>query len=220
MPRRKPRRGEAHVRLYRHELDCAAYRSLTPDSRAALVEFRGLFNGQENRVYMSIRELGRRLGVGQRRAQRARDDLLERGWLRLLEQGAFSRKARHASVYALTNEPLDGDGPAPKDFMRWQPEEKSTVDNSATDGSQSSYREGCNARLKGCHGSQFSYRQTRNAAGSVVNPATQISYQAAGGGEHALLWGAWQPGVEESARAVLCAAWVLLTNRNPLELAA
>lgn len=160
----KKRRGESHVRLYRHELECEAYRSLSTDARALLVEFRALYCGQENRIYMSVRQMMRRLNVGQRKAQRARDDLLDRGFVRLLSSGGFNRKIRHASEYALTNEPLEPDcdgATAPKDFMRWQPQ-KSTVANSATDGSRSDYRGNGKKAQKFSHGSCSDYRDLQS----------------------------------------------------------
>ena len=158
----RKRRSEAYVRFFRHELECPAFRSLSPDARALLVEFRALFDGRRNRIYMSVRQTMQRIGVGQRRAQRALSDLVEKGWIRLIEPGGFSRKVRHATVFALTNEPLeDRDGAtAPKDYMRWRSATgENTVANSATVGSQSSYREISESATPACHGSQFSYRK-------------------------------------------------------------
>lgn len=159
----KKRRAEAHVRLYRHELESEAYKSLSTDGRALLVEFRALYDGRENRIYMSVREAMRRLDVGQRRAQRAISELLDRGFVRIIEPGGFNRKVRHATVYALTSEPLeDRDGAtAPKDYMRWS--QKSTVVNSATVGSRSDYRGPSKSPRKTAHGSQFSYRNRRDS---------------------------------------------------------
>lgn len=161
---KKPR-GEAHVRLYRHELECPAYRSLSTDARALLVEFRALYTGRENRIPMSVREIMRRLGVGQRRAQRARDELKDRGFIRELVSGGFSRNDRKATVYALTNEPLtDRDGAtAPKDFMSWTPQ-KSIVAEMTTDCSQIEYSEGKESPPNGSHGSQIEYRKPVNQA--------------------------------------------------------
>lgn len=118
----KRKQGEPHVRLYRHELQSPAYRSLSCDARALLVEFRALYAGKENRIFMSVREAMRRTGLGQRRAQHAIDDLRDRGFIKLLAKGTFHHKVRHASLYQLTNEaPDDRDGSVPsKDFMRWQ----------------------------------------------------------------------------------------------------
>lgn len=155
----KKRRAEAHVRLYRHELECEAYRSLSTDARALLIEFRALYDGRANLIHMSVREAMRRLDVGQRRAQRALWELLDRGFVRLIEPGGFKRKVRHATVYALTSEPLeDRDGAtAPKDYMRWS--QKSTVAKSATDGSRGDYRAPSKSAQKPAHGSQDDYRE-------------------------------------------------------------
>lgn len=118
---KKRKRGEAHARFYHHETDSAAFRSLSVDARALLLEFRLLYDGRNNRIFMSVREAMRRTGLRQRRAERAIADLLDRGFIRLLEKGTFHYKKRHASVYQLTSEPPDDrDGSVPtKDFMRW-----------------------------------------------------------------------------------------------------
>lgn len=121
MSRAKRTRDRQHVRLYAWEIETEAYRSLGCPARALLVEMRALYAGQENRVYMSRREAQRRLGVGRRVAEQAIAELVDRGFIRVLEEGSFSRKVRHATVYALTHEPIDDeDGPAPKDYMRWR----------------------------------------------------------------------------------------------------
>jgi len=114
----KKRRDRQHVRLYAWELETEAYRSLGCPARALLIEMRALYNGGENRVFMSRREAERRLGVGRKQAEQAITELTDRGFIRLIERGTFSRKVRHATVYALTNE-TDDDGPAPKDYARW-----------------------------------------------------------------------------------------------------
>lgn len=157
------RRAEAHVRLYRHELTCPAYRSLSPEARALLVEFRALYSGGENRVYLSLREMQARLGVGRTRAEKARDELLDRGFVRQLTAGSFNRKCRHASEYALTNEPLtDNDGAtAPKDFIRWSPE-KSTVLMASTDGVGEQHRGRNSGRQKRADGAGNQHRQPSN----------------------------------------------------------
>ncbi len=125
MAGKKPRRDQAHVRLYQHELESAAYRSLSPDARSLLVELRSFYTGRSNRVHMSLREAMRRLNVGRRRAQGAINELIDRGFIRLLTPGAFHRKVPHAPEYALLHEPLDGERVPEKPFMRWQPEESS-----------------------------------------------------------------------------------------------
>lgn len=121
---RKSPPTEAHVRLYAHETRCLAWKTLEPDARALLVELRALYQpSQGNIVYLSIREAGRRLTIGQRRVQRAFDALLARGWIAVHEPGGFIRKTRHATAYRLENEPGASPGAkAPKPYMRWLPE--------------------------------------------------------------------------------------------------
>lgn len=178
--RRGPKHGEAHVRLHAHELNCPAYRTLTPDARALLVEFRALYKGRENRVFFSVRQMMERLGIGQRRAQQARDALLERGWIYVIEKGAFHRKNRYATVYALTNEPLEcGDGAtAPKDFMRWTPSQKFTVAAPHTNSSHDDYRAAAEPLQKVADSIRHDYRNASALADTVAATATQISYQA------------------------------------------
>lgn len=101
--------GGASVLLYQHELRGAAYRSLSSGPRALLLEFRALDTGKENRVYMSVREAMRLTGLGQRPAQRAIADLLDRGFIRLLSKGSFALQAR-ASLFHVVRLPSDNSG--------------------------------------------------------------------------------------------------------------
>jgi len=122
MARSKPQ-GKQHVRIYRWEMDTPAWQTMSCYGRALLIEMRSLYNGHGNRVFISRSEIERRLGIGRKLAEKARDELIERGWIRILARGHFGRKVRHATEYALTHEPLeDRDGAtAPKDYMKWTP---------------------------------------------------------------------------------------------------
>jgi hypothetical protein len=123
----KPRPGrsgrdprEKHVRIYGYEMQSEAYRSLSTDARSLLLEFRYRFNGGENRIPFSVREMAERLGrAGQRRIKKACDQLLDRGFIELAQPGSFHRKTRHASEFYLLNEPI-GDQEPRKDYMRWK----------------------------------------------------------------------------------------------------
>ncbi len=116
---------EAHVRLYRHELECPAYRTLSPAARALLVELRALYSPVtgDNRVFCGIRDAMKRCNLTQLAAKRARDELVSKGWITIVQMGHFRWKARHSTVFALENEsPNTGNGSQPgKAFMRWQP---------------------------------------------------------------------------------------------------
>jgi len=144
--KRRAPSGPPHIRIYVWEMKTEAWRALSVDARALLIEFRALWN-VDNRIPLSIRQMMQRLGIGQRRAAAARDELLARGWIRLMEQGSFTRKVRHAALYAATNEPLHPGKPATKEYMTWSPQ-KNTVASMATDGSHDSYRAHSNSSQK------------------------------------------------------------------------
>ena len=119
--RRKPA-YEKHVRIHQWEMNLPAWQTLSPIARALLIEMRALYNGTENFIFLSQREAARRLNVPTKlRAANAIKELIERGWIRVLTKGGFNRKTRHATEFALENEPLNGTNTAPKAYARWQP---------------------------------------------------------------------------------------------------
>jgi helix-turn-helix protein len=199
-PKSAAKLGQPHVRLYAWELDLPAYRTLSVDARALLVELRSLYSGGRNEVFMSVRTMQERLGIGQRRAQRARDALLQRGWIRILAAGAFHRKTKVATVFALNNEPLsDRDGAVPpKDYVRWKPD-NFTVAGAATHGSHGSYSVSRRSSKALSDGSRRGYRERPRAELTVADAATQISYQAERSVVAPLLW-AFGLCVDDSAR--------------------
>lgn len=123
MERLKRRTTESHVRIYAHELACVAYRTLSADSRALLIELRALYRpSQGNVVFLSVREAMARLGAGQRRVQNAIAELTERHWISIETPGGFNLKTRHATTYRLENEAGSAPGARPsKTYMSWRP---------------------------------------------------------------------------------------------------
>lgn len=174
--RKRTRRASIrHVRIDAWEMDTPAYRTMSTDAVALLNQFRATIGGEgDNRIFLSIRDMMYRLNCGQRRATAARDELIERGWIVLLERGAFSRKLKHASVYGRTDVPLPGEKEPRKTYMHWTPSvavatteitpgkstpQKNTVAKMTTDGSQNSYRGGNETPDITHFGSQNSYRE-------------------------------------------------------------
>lgn len=112
-------RDTAHVRLHAYLLNGAAWRSLGVCARAGLVEVYALYNGSNNgEIFMSERELGRRLRVDRRTARKALAELADRGFIAVTEHGGFVRKVRHATCWRLTEHECNG-RLATKDFMYW-----------------------------------------------------------------------------------------------------
>jgi hypothetical protein len=121
-------KASPHVRFYRWELESQAFRSLTPVARCVLLELKAFYNGMNNdALFLSAREAGRRVGVGRTKAWEALRELQAKGFIRAVKRGAFSWKtaARRgdATCWHLTEFPVgDGMGVGTKDFMRWKAE--------------------------------------------------------------------------------------------------
>lgn len=119
-----------------------AWRSLNPCARAALIELYAMYNGFNNgEIFMSVRHLAKQIGVANGTAQKALSDLIDRGFIKINEKGAFCRKVRHATTWILTEHSFAGQIPT-KDFRLWTPAGKiqNTVSRLDTDGVTTCYR--------------------------------------------------------------------------------
>ncbi len=109
-----------HVRLYRYMLRSAAWRSLTPQQRVVYLELENRHNGTNNGfIGFSVREAKEACNISKDTAAACLKVLVERGFIRCIQPGAFSYKKRHASEWELTAWPVCEELPK-KDFMRWQ----------------------------------------------------------------------------------------------------
>lgn len=123
-----------HVRLHRWMLDSLAWRHASLVERCLLVEMYDLHNGENNgRLFLSVRDAARRLGIGKNTAQRGLAGLQSKGFIRPHQRGDFNWKSHQATCWVLTEFPCDGHPPT-KDFMRWQPatEKQNTVPDVGT----------------------------------------------------------------------------------------
>lgn len=129
---RSKREGQ-HIRLYAWMTRSEAWQSSPAVERAVLTEIYGLYNGANNgEVYLSVREAGRRVGVGRTRAAEALRNLVERGFIRPCQLGAFLWKTRKATCWILTEFPFAGQPPT-KDFMRWRQAGENNTRSARTD---------------------------------------------------------------------------------------
>ena len=117
------------VRLTFEMLNSAAYRSLSPNARALLVEFAMLFNGSNNRrIGFTSRQGAPAMGVGNLRTfASARDELINRNFIIQTSPVSNSSYAvRRAPEYRLTWLPT-GEPAAPiaptNDYRRWSREQ-------------------------------------------------------------------------------------------------
>ncbi len=112
-----------HVRLYEWMMRGCAFDSLSFGAVRTLIELYRLFNGENNgELFMSARELARRLHCGKSLAAELLAELHAKGFIRPKQVGAFNVKRGPATVWILTEHPHAGHLPT-KDFMRWQPPE-------------------------------------------------------------------------------------------------
>jgi len=110
------------VKLEHYLLNSPAYRSLCCYARSLLVELYALYNGSNNgTLYMSVRQAQQRLGdVGRKAAEKAFNELQDRGFITVVQKGSFTCKVQLATTWRLTEHDCEG-RPATKDFMRWTP---------------------------------------------------------------------------------------------------
>ncbi len=131
MPRSHNNNGRSrkvwrHIQLPHFMLDTAAWLSLSSKARSAFIEVAKIYDGSNNgHLAASSRTIGDRMGVSKNTAARALDELVEKGFLEITEDSAFSRKNKRAREYRLTLHKCDRTGDLPsKAFQRWKPDEK------------------------------------------------------------------------------------------------
>lgn len=119
-----------HSRFYEWEAKCDAYRSLNTFARCLLMEFKRKYNGQNNGgITMSVREAEGLIGCSNKPVPLAFAQLIDRGFIKLIERGSFGNKVRlngslRASTWLLTeyaiDEPVRVAAAPTREFMRWR----------------------------------------------------------------------------------------------------
>ena len=124
------RKGKSKfLMLDRYLYQSKAWRASSPNERAAYMELKTAYDGFNNgRIGLSVRALAEAINVGKNAAQQALAGLEAKGFIVRTKRSGFSVKNRTATEWRLTEYPCDvTGGQASKEFMRWEPEEKSTV---------------------------------------------------------------------------------------------
>jgi hypothetical protein len=111
---------ERWVGLPHYMLKAPAWRSMTPNAKALLIDVWQRYNGTNNgEIGYSVREAAD-IGLHKNTAKAAFDHLIERGFLEVTRQAAFTTKTRESRTFRITALPV-GEAAATKDFMRWVP---------------------------------------------------------------------------------------------------
>jgi len=106
----------------------AAYRALNPVERSAYDEIKWRYDGTNNgAIGLGERELAGAINMSKDTARRALSGLQDKGFIVKVRKSGFSVKNRTATEWRLTEYECHRTGQPPtKEFMRWQPPEKST----------------------------------------------------------------------------------------------
>jgi len=115
-----------HVRLYHVMLRSPAWKSLSAPAQALYVHISMRYRGHgsnNGRIPLSVRQAALALHVGIKAAWLAFRQLQDRGFIEETDKGGFSRKARHCTLWRLTEFPCDvTDQLASKKYQHWKPE--------------------------------------------------------------------------------------------------
>jgi len=135
--------SEPFICLHRGVTDSAAWKSLTCEAKALLLEIWARHNGMNNGcIGFSHRQARTALRVGNGKVQRAFQELQEKGFIVVHHKGHFDWKVvagtGRASEWEITGEPCDGKPPS-KLYRKWS-ENKNTAPALRTAGSDNGNR--------------------------------------------------------------------------------
>jgi hypothetical protein len=121
--KRRTKSYQRFVLLPHWMLKCPAWKTLRPRAAKLLIAVWARHNGSNNgEISFSVRE-AMEIGISSSPAAEDFAELVERGFLVVSRQAAFTLKTKEARTWRLTAEPsgLNQEHPATKDFMRWTP---------------------------------------------------------------------------------------------------
>lgn len=128
MANRQDKRGRSknpegqYAPLAYEMLRSAAWRSLSGSAIKVFLELHTRFDGFNNgELFLSLEEAAKFLGMGKSTAKAGFDELIEKGFLRLVKQGTFIRG--RASTYRMTHKPA-ASVMRTDDWRHWKAPEK------------------------------------------------------------------------------------------------
>ncbi|WP_373505993.1 helix-turn-helix domain-containing protein [Aestuariivirga sp.] len=111
------------IAIERYILKCDAWRSLSPNARATILEILQIYNGSNNgKLAMSARTLSERLPLSRSTTARVLKELLAHGFIEQVRPGGFNIKSgdRRSTEWRLTWFHCDVTrAPPSRLFMRW-----------------------------------------------------------------------------------------------------
>jgi hypothetical protein len=121
--------GEQFAGLSYRLLNSPAWRSLSGPAAKVWLELRTRFNGGNNgQLCLSLEDAAGLLGMSKSTAQRAFRELAEKGFVKLVKQGAWY--GRQATQWEVTDRGRNGGQPA-NDWKHWSPPPKKSEKRNA-----------------------------------------------------------------------------------------
>jgi hypothetical protein len=122
-----------HIRLYHNITGTDAWKSLSGNAIKVLIALVRLDDGSKNgRIYFSNRRASIETNLVRNTCIKALDELVEKGFLRVVEKGHFDRKVRHATVWRYTWQAVTGSCGPTRDFEKWEPTKNKTRNQKLT----------------------------------------------------------------------------------------
>lgn len=114
-----------HIRLYASITGSEAWRHLSGNAIKVLLALVARDDGTRNgNISFSVREAAEAANLSPHTAKRCLQELVELGFIRCTQKGAFSRKVSHASLWRYTWAAWpDGKQGPTRDFEKWKPDE-------------------------------------------------------------------------------------------------
>jgi hypothetical protein len=182
------------IAVERYIMQSIAFRSLTPNARAAYLEVCFGFDGSNNgQILLSSQMLADRINRNKSTAARALQELEQLGFVECRSRGGFSCKLPHASEWRLTAHKCDLTGElASKNFMQWKPASlkrggtreahggTSATDSLKTTPNYPSQWHPCNreAHIQGVSGGTCATHLNSNHAGAASHVASNVKATA------------------------------------------
>ena len=112
-------RTERFIALPFSVLGTPAWQALSGNAVKVLIELIKLNNGSNNGgMFLSARQAADRANLSSNTAAKCLTEIVEAGFVDIVEKGAFSRKTKAATTYRLTWHPVGNDVPAKPGLQR------------------------------------------------------------------------------------------------------
>lgn len=201
-----------HIRVYHDMTGTLAWEHLSGNAIKVLLHLVRFDNGELNgKLFYSDRTAAEGTGLSRNTCRRALAELVEKGFLAVVEKGHFDRKVRHATVYRYTWQAAPGVCGPTHDYRKWRPDDgKARVQNLNGTGAKSATDVETSSR-SGAKSAPDSLETSRlSVGGQMSGIEPQISYHGRGSASEPII--PWKQGLAETdSLAVLrrCAsAWV------------